>query len=45
MATFKFVLFSGSKRADNSYPVSLRITKDRKVKFISKDIYISKSME
>jgi hypothetical protein len=34
MASYKFVLFSGSKRLDGSYPVSLRITKDRKSKFI-----------
>ncbi|MDR1459536.1 MAG: site-specific integrase [Bacteroidales bacterium] len=34
MASYKFVLFSGSERIDGSYPISLRITKDRKSKFI-----------
>lgn len=34
MATYKFVLFSGSRRKDGSYPVSMRITKNRRSKFI-----------
>ncbi|GHV49061.1 tyrosine recombinase [Bacteroidia bacterium] len=34
MASYKFVLFSGSERIDGSYPISLRITKDRKYKLI-----------
>jgi len=34
MASYKFVLFSGSKRIDGSYPVSIRITKERISKFI-----------
>lgn len=34
MATYKFILFSGSKRKNGSYPVSIRITKDRKCKMI-----------
>jgi len=34
MASYKFVLFSGSKRIDGSYPISIRITKERKSKFI-----------
>lgn len=34
MASYKFLLFVGNKRADGSFPVSLRITKDRKAKFI-----------
>jgi len=34
MASYKFVLFSGSKRMDGSYPISIRITKERKSKFI-----------
>ncbi|KAA6323651.1 Tyrosine recombinase XerD [termite gut metagenome] len=34
MASYKFLLFSGNKRQDGSFPVSLRVTKDRKVKFI-----------
>ncbi|KAA6317191.1 Tyrosine recombinase XerD [termite gut metagenome] len=34
MASYKFLLFSGSKRQDGSFPVSLRVTKDRKAKFI-----------
>ncbi|KAA6319876.1 Tyrosine recombinase XerD, partial [termite gut metagenome] len=32
MASYKFLLFSGNKRQDGSFPVSLRVTKDRKVK-------------
>lgn len=34
MATYKFVLFAGNRRLDNSYPVSIRITKNRKSKYI-----------
>ncbi len=34
MASYKFLLFKGNKRQDGSYPVSLRIIKDRKTKFI-----------
>lgn len=34
MATYKFILFAGSERKDGSYPVSVRITKDRKSKLI-----------
>lgn len=34
MATYKFLLFSGSKRQNGTFPVSVRITKDRKSKLI-----------
>ena len=34
MATYKFILFAGSERKDGSYPISIRITKDRKSKLI-----------
>lgn len=35
MASYRILLFSGNKRQDDTYPVSIRITKDRKAKFIS----------
>lgn len=34
MASYKFVLFPGSLRKDGRYPLSIRVTKDRKSKFI-----------
>ena len=35
MATFKLLLHSANKRKDGSYPVSLRITKNMKHKYVS----------
>lgn len=34
MATYKFILFAGNERKDGSFPVSIRITKERKSKLI-----------
>jgi len=34
MASYKFVLFSGNLRQDSRYPLSIRVTKDRKSKYI-----------
>lgn len=38
MATYKFFLFSGNVRKDGSFPVSIRITKERKSKLISTNL-------
>ena len=38
MATYKMFLFSGNVRKDGSFPVSIRITKDRKSKLISTNL-------
>ena len=38
MATYKMFLFSGNVRKDVSFPVSIRITKDRKSKLISTNL-------
>lgn len=38
MATYKIFLFSGNVRKDGTFPVSIRITKDRKSKLISTDL-------
>jgi Site-specific recombinase XerD len=38
MATYKIFLFSGNVRKDGTYPVSIRITKDRKSKLISTNL-------
>ena len=42
MATFKIVLHSANKRKDGSYPVSLRVTKNMKHKYISLGLYAKK---
>ena len=39
MATFKLLLHSANKRKNGSYPVSLRITKNMKHKYISLGLY------
>ena len=39
MATFKLLLHSANKRKDGSYPVSLRITKNMKHKYVSLGLY------
>lgn len=39
MATYKFILFAGSVHKDGSYPISIRITKDRKYKLIRTGLY------
>ncbi|MDL2241303.1 site-specific integrase [Bacteroidales bacterium OttesenSCG-928-L03] len=38
MATYKIFLFSGNVRKDGSFPVSIRMTKDRKSKLISTNL-------
>ena len=38
MATYKIFLFSGNVRKDGSFPVSIRITKERKSKLISTNL-------
>ncbi len=38
MATYKLFLFSGNVRKNGTYPVSIRITKDRKSKLISTNL-------
>lgn len=42
MATFKLLLHSANKRKDGSYPVSLRITKNMKHKYVSLCLYARK---
>lgn len=42
MATFKILLHSANKRKDGSYPVSLRVTKNMKHKYISLGFYAKK---
>lgn len=42
MATFKVLLHSANKRKDETYPVSLRIIKNMKAKYISFGIYSKK---
>ena len=39
MATFKFLLYKSNVKRDGLYPVCLRITKNRKLKYISLDMY------
>ena len=39
MATFKFLLYKSNIKRDGLYPICLRITKNRKLKYISLDIY------
>ncbi|MFR9539172.1 MAG: site-specific integrase [Rikenellaceae bacterium] len=39
MGKYKFLLHAANKRKDGTYPVSLRITKDRKCKYISTQYY------
>lgn len=34
MATFKFLLYKSNVKRDGLYPVCLRVTKDRKLKYI-----------
>lgn len=43
MATYKFILFAGSERKDGSYPISIRITKDRKSKLIRTGLSATKA--
>ena len=43
MATYKFILFAGSERKDGSYPISTRITKDRKSKLIRTGLSATKA--
>lgn len=43
MATYKFVLFAGSQRVDGSFPVSIRITKDRKCMLIKTGLSATKN--
>jgi len=43
MATYKFILFAGSERKDGSYPISIRITKDRKSKLIRTGLSATKT--
>lgn len=42
MATFKFVLHTANRRKDNTYPVSLRITKNMRCKYCSSGLYAKK---
>lgn len=42
MPTYKIFLFSGNIRKDGSFPVSIRITKDRKSKLISTNLSATK---
>ena len=42
MATFKVLLHSSNKRKDGTYPVSLRIIKNMKAKYISLGLYSKK---
>ncbi len=39
MGKYKFLLHAANKRKDGTYPVTLRITKDRKCKYISTQYY------
>lgn len=41
MATFKFLLYKSNVKRDGLYPVCLRITKNRKLKYISLNMYAS----
>ena len=41
MATFKFLLYKSNVKRDGLYPVCLRVTKDRKLKYISLNLYAS----
>ena len=43
MATYKFILFAGNERKDGSFPVSIRITKERKSKLIRTGLVQQKS--
>ena len=45
MATFKLLLHSANKRKNGSYPVSLRITKNMKHKYISLGLYGKKDVD
>ena len=42
MATFKVLLHSSNRRKDGTYPVSLRIIKNMKAKYISLGLYSKK---
>lgn len=43
MATFKTVIVSQNQRSDGTYNVKIRVTHDRKVKYISTPFYVLSS--